>query len=93
MHIAVLTVELRLPLCHSLKEKRSVLKRAIHYLRSNHNVAVAETDHHDAWGSAQLSLVTVCNVKTHAEETLRQALDHLDHLEDAEVVGDLMEWL
>mgnify|MGYP005841449495 CR=1 FL=1 len=87
MIIVHLRIGLHLPQCQSLKDKRSVLKRAIHHLRQNFNVAVAEVDDHDLWGSAVLSVVTVSNVRERVEATVREVVDYLDQHEDMVLVG------
>ena len=58
MTVAVLSVELYLPMSRSLKDKRMVLRRLKDRLKAG-NVAVAEVDHHDLWQRAALGIVTV----------------------------------
>ena len=48
MHVHVLTLELHLPGCSSLKEKRGRLKPLLSALHQNFNVSAAEIDHQDA---------------------------------------------
>lgn len=52
MTVAVLTLRLRAPWAHSLKEKRMELKSLLARLRNRFNVSAAETDeqdtHHDS---------------------------------------------
>ena len=59
MLAALCTIELRIPACRSLKEKRHVVKTLTSGLRSKFNVAVAEVDHHDLWQRATLGVSTV----------------------------------
>jgi len=47
--IGILTLELRLPESHSLKDKRHTVKSLKDRLRSRFNVAVAEIDFQDIW--------------------------------------------
>ena len=61
MPIATLTLDLFLPGCTSLKEKRGRLKPLISALRKEFNVAVAEMGHHDHHQMATLGLVTLGN--------------------------------
>jgi uncharacterized protein YlxP (DUF503 family) len=49
MIVAITTWDLHLPACHSLKEKRGVLKPLTSGLRRTLNVSVAETGHQDLW--------------------------------------------
>lgn len=93
MVIGLLRVQLHIPMCHSLKEKRSVLKRVIHRLRVNNNCAVAETGLHEHWQSAELSMVTVYSEKSAVESLLTRLENMLDEEEDFEVAARELEFL
>jgi uncharacterized protein YlxP (DUF503 family) len=71
--VAVQTWELHLPGCHSLKEKRGVLKPLTVGLRRTLNVSVAETDHQDAWQRAEIACAVVGSARSVVEEVLRAA--------------------
>lgn len=93
MIIAFLEVDLYIPESHSLKDKRSVLKKTIHRLRTHYNVAVAETEDHDKWGRARLAVVTVSNLRDRVEETHRLVLRDLESAQDLQVVDFHVELL
>jgi len=76
MHLAITTWDLHLPGCHSLKEKRSVLKPLTSGLRRTLNVSVAETGHQDLWQRAEVVCAAVGSDRGVVEEILRAA-DHL----------------
>jgi uncharacterized protein len=71
--LAVRTWELHLEGCHSLKEKRSIVKPLTSSLRRTFNVSVAETDHQDLWQRAEIACATVGSERSVVEETLRAA--------------------
>jgi uncharacterized protein YlxP (DUF503 family) len=73
MIVAISTWELHLPACHSLKEKRGVLKPLTSGLRRSLNVSVAETDHQDLWQRAEIACAAVGSARAVVEETLRAA--------------------
>ena len=73
MIIATATWDLHLPGCHSLKEKRSVLKPLTSALRRSLNVSVAETGHQDLWQRAEIACAVVGNDRSVVDETLRAA--------------------
>jgi uncharacterized protein len=73
MIIAVQTWDLHLPGCHSLKEKRGVLKPLTLALRRSLNVSVAETAHQDLWQRAEVSCAAVGSARSVVEEILRSA--------------------
>ncbi|MCB0045440.1 MAG: DUF503 domain-containing protein [Caldilineaceae bacterium] len=59
MAIGLLTLELYLPLNHSLKGKRGILKPLIVRLRREYNVSVCESDAQDVLSRAVLEVVCV----------------------------------
>ncbi len=71
--VAITTWDLHLPACHSLKEKRGVLKPLTAGLRRTLNVSVAETGHQDLWQRAEIACAAVGSARTVVEETLRAA--------------------
>ena len=73
MYLAITTWDLHLPACHSLKEKRGILKPLTAGLRRNFNVSVAETAHQDLWQRAEIACAAVGSARAVVEETLRAA--------------------
>jgi uncharacterized protein YlxP (DUF503 family) len=73
MVIAITTWDLHLPGCHSLKEKRGVLKPLTNGLRRSLNVSVAETGHQDLWQRAEIACAVVGTARPVVEEVMRQA--------------------
>jgi uncharacterized protein YlxP (DUF503 family) len=73
MIVAITTWELHLPACHSLKEKRGVLKPLTVGLRRSLNVSVAETNHQDLWQRAEIACAAVGSARAVVDETLRAA--------------------
>ncbi len=93
MIIGLLQIDLLIPESHSLKDKRSVLKKTIHRLRTRYNVAVAEIDGQDKWGRATLAVVTVCTLRDRVEETHREVLHDLETAQDLQVLDSHRELL
>ena len=73
MIVGLMTWELHLEGCQSLKDKRRVLKSLKDRLHNRFNVSAAETDHHDLWQRAELSVCVVSTDRHHAERVLREA--------------------
>ena len=93
MVIGLLRVDILIPNSNSLKDKRSVIKKHLHYIRKTYNVAVAETGNNDLWRRAELSFITINSLKDSVERTLRQILHELDHADDVQLIGEKMELL
>jgi hypothetical protein len=70
MHVAALTLELYLPGCRSLKEKRGSLKPLLAGVHKQYNVSAAEVDFHDSHTSALVACVVVSNDSAHVQRLL-----------------------
>jgi uncharacterized protein YlxP (DUF503 family) len=68
--VGVISWELHLAGCHSLKDKRRVIKSLKDRLHSRYNVSAAEVDHQDAWQRAALAVSVVSGNQRHAQEVL-----------------------
>lgn len=91
--IGVMHAALRIPLCNSLKEKRSILKPCLHYLQDHFKLAAAEVGDQDIWRSSVLAAVAVSSDKIFVEQVLQQACKYLEGRPDFEVVDLQVEFL
>jgi uncharacterized protein YlxP (DUF503 family) len=92
MTVALLSLELYLPMSQSLKDKRMVLRRLKDRLKAQ-NVAVAEVAYQDVWQRAGLGVVTVASADAVAEQTLSSVLREIERLEPGLVTGSRVEYL
>jgi uncharacterized protein len=90
--VALLSIELFLPMSQSLKDKRMVLRRLKDRVGAL-NVAVAEVAHQDLWQRAGLGVVTVATSEAGAEQTLASALAEIERLEPGLVTDSRIEFL
>jgi len=87
MRIAALSVELHLPGCQSLKQKRSRLKPLIARLHREFNISVAEVEQNDAHRSAVIACVVVSNDAGHVQRVLETIPPWIErHRPDLQVV-------
>jgi uncharacterized protein YlxP (DUF503 family) len=86
-------VRLFIPHCNSLKEKRSVLRKTIHRLRTHYNCAVAEVDDQNLWQSAILAIVTVAANRPQVDSLLQTIMRDLETAADFQVVEEYLEYL
>jgi len=63
---------------HSLKDKRSVVKRLIAKIRKDFNVSISEIDFQDLWQRAKLAIVTVANELLYAEKIIQEVIKIID---------------
>jgi len=94
-NVAVLLVQLDclIPMAHSLKQKRGVIKAAIERLRHRYNVSVVESAYQDKW---QRALISLCAVS--ADHKILQSLPEkirltLDELPELQICGIQEFWL
>jgi uncharacterized protein len=69
--IGVLSLQLHLPGCSSLKEKRGRLKPLLARLHKEFNISVAEMDLHDKWQDAVISCGMVGNDAAYLHRSLQ----------------------
>ena len=93
MIVGLITWELHLGACHSLKEKRQIVKSLKDRLHQRFNVSAAETDHHDLWQRAELSVCVVSTDRRHAEEVLREADRLVEGADGARIVDSSTTYL
>jgi uncharacterized protein YlxP (DUF503 family) len=87
MHVGTLMVELYLPGCNSLKQKRSVLKPLLARLHKEFNISAAEVDHNDSHRSALVACAIVSNDAKHVQRVLEKIPSWIEiHRPDLQVV-------
>ncbi len=93
MVVAVVTWELHLSDCLSLKDKRRIMKSLKDRLHNRFNVSVAETDYQDLWQRAELSCCVVATDKRHAESVLSAADNLVGQEPMARIINSQKSWL
>ena len=78
MAIALLTLELYLPMADSLKAKRGVLLATKARLRRDFNVSVCEADAQDEWTRAVLEVVCVSQSAAVAHRQLQHVANAVE---------------
>lgn len=92
MPVGLLTLDIRLPGCSSLKEKRSRLKPLISRLHRDFNISVAEMDHQDSWKEAVIVCAVVSNDAAHTQRVLQKVLHWIENKwPDGTVFDDWLE--
>ena len=93
MYVAALTLDLRLPRCHSLKEKRAVVKPILEGARRRYRVAAAEVDRQDQWQRAVLGLAAVAGTASHVADVLDEVERFVWSFPEVEVLAAQRGWL
>jgi uncharacterized protein len=92
MFLGITTWDLHLPGCHSLKDKRGVLRPVTSALRRALNVSVAETGHQDLWQRAEIACAALGSARAVVEETLRAADRLVEEADGVRIVDAVTEW-
>lgn len=92
MHLALTTWDLHLEGCHSLKEKRSVLRPLLSALRKTHNLSVAEVGQQDLWQRAEIACAAVGSDRTVIDEMLRAADRMVEKADGVRILGTATEY-
>lgn len=96
MILGVSQITLHLPGCHSLKEKRQVIKSLLARVRNQFTVAIAEVDEQDRWQIAVLGVSCVSNSSQHASEILEGVQRYIEETRPDVLVTnnetEIMHW-
>jgi uncharacterized protein YlxP (DUF503 family) len=84
---------LRAEWCHSLKEKRMVVKSILSKTKNKFNVSISEVEEQDIHNYIVLGFATVSNNNAHAQSTLQSILNFIEENCEAEIVDSFIEIL
>ena len=84
--------DLHLPTCHSLKEKRAVIKPILEGCRRRYAVAAAEVGAQDKWQRAELGVAAVAATTSHVTEVLDAVERFVWSFPEVEVVDAERTW-
>ncbi len=87
VHHAVARIDLHLPDADSLKDKRSVVQRALTRLRDDLGCSAAEVGAQDRWRRAVLGVAVVASSNTGVERVLQRLTAVLERDPRLEVIG------
>jgi uncharacterized protein YlxP (DUF503 family) len=91
--VGVLRLTLYIPENHSLKGKRSVLRKIKARVRDKFNVSIAEAGDHDLWQRAMLGICQVGTDQPFVDGALREIIRFIDDLQVAELGEEHIEFL
>ncbi|TFG49229.1 MAG: DUF503 domain-containing protein [Anaerolineales bacterium] len=92
MAIGMLTLHLSIPMCASLKDKRSQLKPLLTRLQREFNISVAELDYQDRWQEALVGCVYLSNDGSHTQRSLQKIIPWIEkHFPHLLIIQDRIE--
>jgi len=93
VHIALVTIELFIPLAHSLKEKRSAVRSLKDQLRARFNASVAEVGYQDKWQRALIGVCMLNGDKHKLEVDMGRVRQLCEEAPRIEIVNIDQEWV
>jgi uncharacterized protein YlxP (DUF503 family) len=92
MPVGIMVIQLVLPGCMSLKDKRRRIAPILHQIHRKFNISIAETALQDTWQNACLSCAIVSNEKVHIEQSLQNVIKYIQsHWPDEIILHDEIE--
>lgn len=92
MAVGAVWIELSIPGCSSLKEKRSRIRPLLARLHREFNISAAEIERLDAWGEAVIAGAVVSNDPAQAQRVLQNVVRWIEtEWLDVEVITDAIE--
>jgi len=90
--VGILHLNLLLPGCMSLKEKRSRIQPILHRLHREFNISAAEMDYLDKWNTSRLACAVISNDAVHSQQVLQEVTKFLLlHFQDVEITDYSIE--
>ncbi len=86
MPIVYCSLELYLPYCHSIKEKRNVVRKVAGRLRSRFNFSVAEIGYQDLWQRGLIGAVSIGSERHKLEQVAQKLVQEGERI----LGGDLV---
>ena len=91
MIVGIAKIRLYLPACHSLKEKRKVLRKIKDRALSKLSVQVAEVAEQDVWQSAELGFALVGNDNRVIQSIIDKVFDFIEGFGEVQIVDQVSE--
>ena len=90
MVYGALQVDLRLDNTHSLKDKRSVLRKQIEKIRNAFGVSIHEVGDHDLYGNGQLGIAVAGSDAVQVEKVLQPTLRMIEENPSVQVTDSVI---
>jgi uncharacterized protein YlxP (DUF503 family) len=91
MVVGVAKIILYLPACHSLKEKRKVLRKLKDRTLSKFKVQIAEVDENDKWQKAELGFAVVGNDRRVLQSVIDRVFNFVEEFGEVQIIDQWSE--
>ncbi len=87
MRVIVMKVSLRADWCHSLKEKRMVVKSVVSKLQNKFNISVCEIDNQDIHNLITIGIVGIGIDSKVCDSIIDNIINYIEDITDAEIIN------
>ena len=91
MIVSTLRLKLYAPTCHSLKEKRMIVKSLLQRTRNKFNVSIAEIEEQDYHQTIVIGIACVSSSRVKANTVLDEVMRFVEDSTEAEITDFLFE--
>jgi uncharacterized protein YlxP (DUF503 family) len=91
MFVGLCTITLKADFCHSLKEKRMIIRSITAKVRNKFNVSISEIDNQDIHNLIVLGIATVTNSTAIANNSMQNILLFIEDNTEAVAVNSTLE--
>ena len=91
MIVSSLKIKLYSPACHSLKDKRMIVKSLLQRTRNKFNVSIAEIEEQDYCQTAVIGVACVSSGRVQANAVLDEVMRFIEDNTEAEITDFLFE--
>ncbi len=88
MIVGICQITLHLPECHSLKDKRQIIKSVMARVRNHFEVAIAEVEDQDLWQIAKIGVSCVSTSSQHVDEVLNRIQRYIEETRPDVLITD-----
>lgn len=88
MVVGISQIELHLPECRSLKDKRQIIRSILKRTQAHFHVSIAEVDHQSLWQRASIGISCVSRTGYQAKRLLHQITTEIKSLNNVAFLGD-----
>ncbi|MDD4362721.1 MAG: DUF503 domain-containing protein [Atribacterota bacterium] len=86
MIIGICELNIYLPDCHSLKDKRSILKKTINVLRKKYNISISEIGNKNSWKKCILAISIVSDNNRQIDKILQNIIKGIELINNIELI-------
>ena len=92
MPIVFCSLEIHLPYSHSLKDKRTVLRKTQDRLRSRFRFSISEIDYHDLWQRARIGAVSIGSSRKKLEQVSQDFIRESERILGPDLISYRIEF-